>query len=87
VTAGLDLLQPWLRGRAFGAVGWAGAGEPGRAALQRWGAVPSDGLLPSLGVGVGLVDDVLRVDLSRGLRRFGRWELVVEANPSFWDFL
>jgi hypothetical protein len=86
-TAALDLLQPWLRGRVFGAVGWTGVGDPGRDALRRWGAVPSDGLLPSLGVGVGLVDDVLRVDLARGLRSFGRWELVVEANPSFWDFL
>ena len=29
----------------------------------------------------------LRVDLARGLGEGGRWELIVEASPAFWDFL
>jgi hypothetical protein len=27
------------------------------------------------------------VDVARGVGADGRWELIVEANPSFWDFL
>jgi hypothetical protein len=45
------------------------------------------GFRPSLGIGVGIFHDILQVDLARGLAADGRWELVVEANPSFWDFL
>lgn len=86
-TLSANLLGPWVRGRLLGAVGATGVGEAGRNALERWPAATSGGLKPSIGVGLGLVHDILRVDLARGLASDGRWEVVVEANPSFWDFL
>jgi hypothetical protein len=82
-----NLVGPWVRGRLLAAVGATGVGEAGRSALERWPAATSGGLKPSVGVGLGLVHDILRVDLARGLASDGRWEVVVEANPSFWDFL
>jgi hypothetical protein len=86
-VAAADLWHPWVRGRALGALGWSGVGGPGERAARLWGATPTAGVLPSLGLGVGLVHDVLRLDLARGLARQGRWELIIEATPAFWDFL
>ncbi len=86
-TASAALREPWLRGRAFGALGWTGAGGAGEDALFLQGAEVSGGVEPSIGVGVGVFHDILRLDLARGLGARGRWELIVEALPSFWDVL
>jgi hypothetical protein len=40
-----------------------------------------------VGAGVGLFFDIVRIDVARGLGGGGVWEVIVEANPSFWDFL
>jgi hypothetical protein len=82
-----DLTHPWLRGRAFGALGWTGAGSAGRAALREWGAQTSGGLMPTVGVGLGVFYDLLHVDLSRGLGPGGRTQLMIEAQPTFWGVL
>jgi hypothetical protein len=95
-TAAADLWSPWIRGRLLGAAGWADAGGPGQDALAAWGgavcpacsgARPLDRPIFSAGAGVGIFYDILRVDIARGLSSGGRWELIIEANPSFWDFL
>ena len=86
-NASADLHPIWLRARAFTAAGWTDAGEPGAAALDRWGARPTGDPRVSVGAGVGIFYDILRFDLARGLGADGRWELIIEANPSFWDFL
>jgi hypothetical protein len=86
-TASADVHPSWLRARAFTAAGWTDAGGPGAAALDRWGARPTGDPRVSVGAGVGLFYDILRFDLARGLGADGRWELIIEANPSFWDFL
>jgi hypothetical protein len=86
-TASMELWRPWLRGRVLGGLGWAGVGEGGREALARSGSRTTATLRPSLGVGFGVFHDIVRVDLARGLADDGIWELIVEANPSFWDFL
>jgi hypothetical protein len=86
-TAAADLWSPWIRGRLLGAAGWADTGGPGDAALTAWGAQPLDRPIFSAGAGVGIFYDILRVDVARGLSSGGRWELIIEANPSFWDFL
>jgi hypothetical protein len=86
-TASADLAAPWLRGRVFGAAGWADVGSAGGRALSGWPAAPTDGVRASLGAGLGIFYDLVRVDLARGLGDGGRWELIVETRPEFWDFL
>lgn len=86
-TASADLWAPLIRGRLFGAAGWADVGDPGRDALTAWGAQPLGAPKYGVGAGVGIFYDILRVDVARGLSSGGRWELIIEANPSFWDFL
>lgn len=87
-TLSADLRSPWLRGRLRGALGWTGVGEAGeRASLLLPGTADADAVRGSVGVGAGLFYDVLRVDLMRGIGPGGRWEVVVETRPAFWDFL
>lgn len=82
-----DLARPWVRARLGAAAGWADAGAAGARALDLWGAAPTDGVRASIGAGVGLFFDILRLDVARGLGEGGRWEVVVETRRSFWDFL
>jgi hypothetical protein len=86
-TASAELLRPFVRGRLLGAAGWSDVGSPGAASLGQWGAVPMIAPKYGVGAGVGLFYDILRVDVARGLSSGGQWELIIEANPSFWDFL
>lgn len=87
VVASRELARPWIRARVLAGLGWSGAGSAGRDALARWGGAPTGGAKASLGVGAGILYDIVRVDLVRGLGTGGVWELVVEARPAFWDFL
>jgi hypothetical protein len=75
-----DLLPMFLRGRLLAAAGWTGSDLAGSDPLRQ-------GALLSVGAGVGILFDMLRVDVARGLGRDGRWELIIEASPAFWDFL
>ena len=81
-----DLWDPWVRFRLFGAAG--GTNDFGEAA----DALPGESdfgpdLMVSAGAGVGLFWDVLRLDLAKGIREGGDWELVLSVNPSFWPWL
>jgi len=86
-TASAELWAPFIRGRLFAGAAWADVGDSGRDALAAWGALPMAAPKYGAGAGVGLFYDILRVDVARGLSTGGRWELIIEANPSFWDFL
>jgi len=86
-TASAELWAPFVRGRLFAGAAWADVGDSGRGALATWGALPMRAPKYGAGAGVGLFYDILRVDVARGLSTGGRWELIIEANPSFWDFL
>lgn len=76
-----DIAKPWVRGRALGSAGWVGRGDPVAPSVDTGGA------RAAIGVGAGLIYDILHVDLFRGLGAGGSWELVIEANPAFWGFL
>ncbi|HEY0024284.1 MAG TPA: hypothetical protein VGB24_15315 [Longimicrobium sp.] len=87
-TAAADLWSPFLRGRVFAAAGGAWQGE-GDIVLYDVAPEPRyrTGTMMSVGAGVGILYDILRIDVARGLGRYGQWEVIVEANPQFWDFL
>jgi hypothetical protein len=96
-TLSADLVPQFVRGRAFVAGGWTGNSDP-TPALPICGpnelCAPTPyrlgeraGGMVSVGAGLGLFFDILRIDVARGLGGGGVWEVIVEANPSFWDFL
>lgn len=92
LEASRDLVGPWISIRAIAAAGWAELAGPGRAAAARFGGARggalrgTGGVRPSAGIGVGLVDGLLRVDLVRGLED-GRWEWIVAFDRRLWDVL
>jgi hypothetical protein len=73
-TASAEIHPTWLRARGHAGVGWI---QPGGSGV----------VLPTIGIGLGILHDILHVDLHRGLGTGGRWEMTVEANRDFWDFL
>ena len=83
-TYSAELFRPFVRGRVFAAAGVTAYDRevpPWIVADWRTGG------LASVGAGLGLFFDILRVDVARGLGSGGTWEVIVEANPAFWDFL
>ncbi|HEY0018920.1 MAG TPA: hypothetical protein VGC13_21650 [Longimicrobium sp.] len=90
-----DLFRPFIRGRVFAAAGWTERtpdAVPFQTATSVIPPVPPipplrTGSMFSIGAGVGLLFDIIRIDVARGLGDDGQWEVIVEANPSFWDFL
>jgi hypothetical protein len=82
----LPVVQNWVRVRAIAAGGWTELGSVGQAGAAVLGTSQSGGIRSSLGGGVGLFFDVLRLDVSRGLRD-GVWEWYFSVNPAFWPAL
>jgi hypothetical protein len=80
-----DILTPWVRLRAFGTAGGTGYGGPDLP--EGWPAAPASSFLVSGGFGLGLGWDVLHLDLARGFREGGEWELIFSVNHAFWDWL
>lgn len=78
------LLRPWVGLRVFTTVGFTHLPTP--HAPPGWQAQDSDGLRPSVGMGLSLGWDVLRLDLARGLRG-GRWTLDFSVDPRFRAWL
>ncbi|NIR43546.1 MAG: BamA/TamA family outer membrane protein [Gemmatimonadetes bacterium] len=88
-----SIAYPIVSAVAFADVGWTGIeGNSGRRAVEVWNeagtaAEASDGVLVSAGAGLGLFFDIIRVELARGLRQDGAWELIFRARREFWDWL
>lgn len=88
------IASPWVRLRAIGAAGWAGIGGAGEGAARRFGVSESAGLRASAGLGLGLVYNILRLDVMRGLRgdpspagSGGNWVLLLSIDPRFLGIL
>lgn len=79
-----DLAAPWVRLRAVGGAGWTSLGVA--TPPVGWEAQATDGLRTSIGAGVGLFYDLLRIDLVRGLQS-GHWQWVFSVSPSLADIL
>lgn len=96
-VAGIELSReisyPFVSLALFTDVGWvASRGSSAERAVDVWNRVGAPagstrGPLIGVGAGVGLVFDILRVELARGLRQGGIWELVVRVRSEFWDWL
>ncbi len=85
--------HPFLSASVFADVGWAVV-EGGSAAnaVSAWNRVgepagSTRGPLIGVGAGVGLLFDILWVELGRGVTQDGIWELVVRVRPEFWAWL
>jgi hypothetical protein len=79
------LIGPWFGLRAFAAVGATHLADVDRLP-PGWTAGDTDGPLTSLGAGISIGWDVLRLDFARGLRH-GRWEAILSVEPRFQPFL
>lgn len=79
------LLDPWLRVRLLAA---SGAAVLARADLPpAWPVAETERPKVSLGTGVGLLYDILRLDVFRGVGGGGHWQAVVSVNPRLRDIL
>ncbi|HZD03757.1 MAG TPA: hypothetical protein VE173_02535, partial [Longimicrobiales bacterium] len=83
--ASRTLLDPWVSLRAFASAGRASMDSDELPA--GWaGLDPDGGVLLSVGAGVGLLWDVLRIDVGRGLDG-GRWEAAFSVTRRFRSWL
>jgi hypothetical protein len=80
-----DVLPPFLRLRAFGSAGAVRSFSTPDLLVP--GLETDSAALVSVGIGLGLGWDVLRLDLARGLSDGGDWELMLSVNHSFWPWL
>lgn len=85
VQVSRSVLGPWIRLRALAAAGWATIEDAAPPAA--WTAAPTDGIRASAGIGVGLVYDILRIDLVRPLGGSGGWSAVLSVTPGLLDIL
>jgi hypothetical protein len=80
------VIGSWLNLRAFATAGWVGISSVSAGSAEFFGALPSDRIRPSIGAGVGVFNDLLRVDVGRGLDD-GVWEWMVSFNKTIWPML
>lgn len=74
----------WLRLHALGWAAWSHL--PDDLARPGWNVAETDGVRASLGAGLGIFYDIVRLDLARGLGG-GEWQLLLSIDPLWWDRL
>lgn len=85
--------SPLVSLSAFCDIGWSGIdGTGARAAIEVWnrsGEVvgSSRGPLVGVGAGAGVLYDILRLEVARGLVQDGIWEFVFRVRSEFWGWL
>lgn len=84
VEGSRDLVRPWVSLRAFGSMGRTYLG--GHAVPEGWQVREPRIARFSAGVGLGLLWNVLQIDLARGLNG-GRWVWIFSVNRTFWSWL
>jgi hypothetical protein len=85
------VFDPWIGLRLIAATGATGglpetpaAGLLDAPAWTQWNVVGTDGLRTSVGAGVSLFWDLLRIDAVRGVNG-GEWRLQFSFHRDFWD--
>jgi hypothetical protein len=81
----------FVRARALGAAGWAGLDAsppppPWMPNLSVWEPGPTGGVRTSVGVGVGLVHGILRLDYAIRTDT-GDGAFILSVDPRYWGFL
>jgi hypothetical protein len=79
------VVWPWISLRAFGAVG--GTDLTRTSLPEAWAQTPTGSAHTSVGAGVDLLWNVVRLELGRGLSSGGEWELNFFASTQFWPVL
>lgn len=77
-----ELVAPWIRLRVLGAAGWSEVTMVSRRAAESFGVVGTDRIKTSLGAGVSLFWDLVRLDAAHGLDD-GEWEWMLSVNPAW----
>jgi hypothetical protein len=87
-----DLWRPWLRGRLLAAAGWSDQLTNDEPVVMRFppslnaSGRPTRGVRTSVGAGLGIFYDILRIDLARGLNG-GGWQFLLSVHPDLWPIL
>ncbi len=84
IEATQAILTPWFRLRLFASSGVTGLDHD--RLPQNWTGETTDGLKNSVGAGLGLGWDILRLDAARGVNG-GEWEFILSVNHGFWRWL
>ena len=87
VEASRDLAFPFVRGRVRMDAGWTDVLDDDAGLPPGWAVTTTAGIRTSVSAGVGLVYDILRIDLARGLNRAGEWQLLFSVEPRIWPWL
>src|SRR5690606_2301399 len=86
VETTLPVYAPWVGIRLIGAVGATYLDDEIGALPAHWTATDSNGVRGSVGAGLSLAWDVMRIDLAHGVRG-GGWEAVFSVSPNFRAWL
>ncbi len=78
------VLAPWVALRATAAAGWSELG--GRTLPEGWIGDPDPGLRGSLGFGIDLLWETIRLDVARGIPD-GEWTFFMSIAPRFHPWL
>ena len=78
------IAHPWVTARVSGAAGMVDRNDD--RIVEAWPDT-RDGSIGSVGVGVGLVNEILWLDVWRGLGDDGDWEVLLSVDPRLWDIL
>jgi hemolysin activation/secretion protein len=77
-----ELADPWISARASAAAGWTSLTD------ERFDDIDAAGFVgPSIGLGVGFVNEILWLDVHRGFGDDGDWEVLLSVDPRLWDVL
>ena len=77
-----EVAAPWLRLRVLGALGWSEVTMVSRDAAERFGVTGTGRIRPSVGGGVAMFWDLVRLDVARGLDD-GQTEWMLSVNPAW----
>lgn len=91
LEAARDLRPPFLRARAFAAAGWTADvirdPLPASGGAAAWDFPEASPVRGSLGAGVGMFWDLLRIDVAHGLGSGGELQVLLSIDPRVWPIL